>query len=181
MSEKSFAHFPNDAERTVDARVWLIAGCLLAGLGVAAGAFGAHGLQTRLKPGPDATQEERELSARRLETFETAARYQMYHALGLIAVGLVGLHARSGWLGAAGWLFVAGIVIFSGMLYGWVLTQYRPLAMIVPIGGTAFILGWVALAGACFAARQSEPIRRSSTGGESAERPATLEFELQRR
>lgn len=130
----------------IDAKYWIVAGALIAGLGVVAGAFGAHGLETKLKTPPDASQQERDLSARRLHNFEVAVRYQMYHALGLILVGMVGLHTKSAWISIAGWLFIAGLVIFSGMLYGWVLFQVRALAMIVPIGGTAFILGWLALA-----------------------------------
>lgn len=157
----------------MEPRFWLTIGCLLAGLAVVAGAFGAHGLESSLKPAPDASTQERELAERRLQNFETAARYQMFHALALIAVGLIGLHGRSAWLNIAGWLFVAGIVLFSGLLYGWVLWQIRPLAMIVPLGGTAFILGWIALAVAAFAASGQQPSNRpSSAAGETAHHAA---------
>lgn len=146
----------------MDARAWIVCGSLLAGLGVAAGAFGAHGLEARLKPGAQATEQERDLAGRRIHTFEVAVRYQMYHSLALVLVGLLALFARSAWLNAAGWLFLAGILLFSGLLYGWVLLQVRWMAMIVPLGGTAFILGWLALAAAgLLAGRQGSPASRA--------------------
>jgi len=108
-------------------------GALSALVAVAAGAFGAHGLADRLP-------------AERLVTFETAARYQMYHALALLAVA----GAATRWPGspvtAAGWLFLAGTVLFSGSLYVLSLTGIRWLGAITPIGGTALIVGWIALA-----------------------------------
>lgn len=92
-----------------------------------------------------------------LEVFETAARYQMYHALALLAVAWivsragevtagVSTAAGSGWAVLAGWLFVAGIVIFSGSLYAMVFTGVRGLGAVTPLGGVAFIAGWVCLA-----------------------------------
>jgi uncharacterized membrane protein YgdD (TMEM256/DUF423 family) len=99
---------------------------------VAAGAFGAHALRARL-------------SADLLGVFETAARYQMYHALGLMAVAW----AASRWPGAlpqwAGWLFVAGTVLFSGSLYALALSGVRWLGAITPLGGVAFLAGWICL------------------------------------
>jgi uncharacterized membrane protein YgdD (TMEM256/DUF423 family) len=99
---------------------------------VAAGAFGAHALRGRL-------------SADLLGVFETAARYQMYHALGLMAVAW----AASRWPGAlpqwAGWLFVAGTVLFSGSLYALALSGVRWLGAITPLGGVAFLAGWICL------------------------------------
>jgi uncharacterized membrane protein YgdD (TMEM256/DUF423 family) len=99
---------------------------------VGAGAFGAHGLRARLSP---------EL----LAVFETAARYQMYHALALLAVAW----AVTRWPGAlpqwAGWLFVAGTVLFSGSLYLLALTGIRWLGAITPLGGLAFLAGWLCL------------------------------------
>lgn len=107
-------------------------GGLFGALAVAAGAFGAHALRTRVGP-------------RELEVFETAARYQMYHALALLAAAwAVGGDRRLG--GAAGWLFTAGIVVFSGSLYALVLTGQRWLGAVTPLGGVAFILGWLCLA-----------------------------------
>lgn len=113
-------------------RLFWIGGALLAFLGVAAGAFGAHGLRGRLTPED-------------LAIFETAVRYQMYHSLALLAVAW----ANGQWPGtlanAAGWFFVAGILIFSGSLYLLVLTNTRWLGAITPIGGLAFLAGWICL------------------------------------
>jgi len=112
-------------------RLFVTLGALLAGLGVAAGAFGAHGLRQRLSP---------EL----LAVFETGVRYQVYHALALLAVGAV----VGRWPGAAtaGWLFVAGIAIFSGSLFVLALSGVRWLGAITPLGGLCFLLGWGVLA-----------------------------------
>jgi uncharacterized membrane protein YgdD (TMEM256/DUF423 family) len=117
-------------------RLFLVVGALSACLAVGAGAFGAHGLRERL-------------STDMLGTFQTAATYQMYHALALLAVGiLLSRFAQdsSTWLTAAGWLFVAGSVLFSGSLYALALTDIRWLGAITPLGGVAFLLGWLALA-----------------------------------
>ena len=100
---------------------------------VAAGAFGAHGLKSRL-------------GADLLATFEIGVRYQMYHALGLVAVGLLAAHRPGGLLDAAGWSMVAGIVIFSGSLYALALSGVRVLGAITPIGGLAFLDAWVLFA-----------------------------------
>jgi uncharacterized membrane protein YgdD (TMEM256/DUF423 family) len=125
-------------------RTFMILGALSAGLSVAAGAFGAHALRARVEP-------------RLLEVFETAARYQMYHALALFAVAWViarGSGVASEELGpapgigmavAAGWLFVAGTVVFSGSLYAMTFTGIRGLGAIAPIGGVCFLVGWVCL------------------------------------
>ena len=106
---------------------------LSAFLAVAAGAFGAHALRARLSPDL-------------LAVFETAARYQMYHALGLLAVAWMVTRWPGPWPVRAGWLFVAGTVLFSGSLYLLALTGQRWLGAITPLGGLAFILGWAALA-----------------------------------
>jgi uncharacterized membrane protein YgdD (TMEM256/DUF423 family) len=110
---------------------WL--GCMFGLTGVAAGAFGAHALRSRLP-------------ADLLAVFETGARYQMYHALALLAVALVASRAASGAATAAGWLFTAGIVVFSGSLYALALSGVRVLGAITPLGGACFLAGWVALA-----------------------------------
>ena len=103
---------------------------LLGALGVAAGAFGAHALRERL-------------DAPSLATFETAARYQMYHALALIALALAAQRWPGAPLHTSGWLFTAGILIFGGTLYALALGAPRWLGAITPIGGVCFILGWV--------------------------------------
>jgi uncharacterized membrane protein YgdD (TMEM256/DUF423 family) len=102
------------------------AGAINAGLAVAAGAFAAHGLKSRI-------------DAHALEIFETAARYQMYHALAMVLAGI--LVAKR-----AGWVFQGGIVVFSGSLYLLALTDATWLGAITPIGGIAFLAGWVLLA-----------------------------------
>lgn len=102
-------------------------------LSVAAGAFGAHALRARLSP-------------ESLAVFETAARYQMYHALGLFAVAW----AVGRWPGSlaqwSGWLFVGGTLLFSGSLYALALTGIRWIGAITPLGGAAFLAGWLCLA-----------------------------------
>jgi uncharacterized membrane protein YgdD (TMEM256/DUF423 family) len=112
-------------------RLFPALGALFGALAVAAGAFGAHALRARLEP-------------RDLEIFETAARYQLYHALALFAVAWA-MECNRQWGLAAGWLFVAGVVVFSGSLYALVLTGQRWLGAVTPLGGVAFILGWVCL------------------------------------
>jgi len=108
-------------------------GALSGAISVAAGAFGAHALRGKGEP-------------RLLEVFETAARYQMYHALALVAVGLIASRWPSGLLNTAGWLFVAGTLFFSGSLYAMTFTGVRALGAITPIGGVCFIAGWICLA-----------------------------------
>lgn len=114
-------------------RLFIILGAVSACIGVGAGAFGAHGLRARLTPDM-------------LIVFETGARYQMYHALGLLAVAWI----VSRWPGtlavSAGWLFVAGTVLFSGSLYLLALTGVRTLGAVTPFGGVCFIAGWICLA-----------------------------------
>jgi uncharacterized membrane protein YgdD (TMEM256/DUF423 family) len=113
---------------------WIRVGAVIGGLGVIAGAFGAHGLEGKL-------------DSRGFEVFETAARYQMYHAPALLAVGLLAMIGRRGTaLNIAGWSFTLGVLIFSGTLYALAFTGIRWLGMITPIGGLALIAGWFALA-----------------------------------
>jgi uncharacterized membrane protein YgdD (TMEM256/DUF423 family) len=114
-------------------RVFFGLGALSALLAVAAGAFGAHALRQRMTPDT-------------LGVFEIGARYQMYHALGLLAAAWAAARWPGGVTTTAGWLFVAGTMIFSGSLYGISLTGHRWLGAVTPLGGLAFILGWAALA-----------------------------------
>jgi uncharacterized membrane protein YgdD (TMEM256/DUF423 family) len=109
-------------------------GCFFAALGVAAGAFGAHGLKNILSPDM-------------LAVYETAVRYQMYHSFGLIAVGVLAkLHGEASRTVIAGWCFVAGILLFSGSLYALTLADMKWLGAVTPLGGVAFIAGWLSLA-----------------------------------
>jgi uncharacterized membrane protein YgdD (TMEM256/DUF423 family) len=114
-------------------RLWLILGAASAFLSVAAGAFGAHALRTRLPPDMQTI-------------FETGARYHMYHSLGLIAVGLLANLRPSPLLNGAGWALVVGIVLFSGSLYALALSGVRVLGAITPLGGVGFLVGWVLFA-----------------------------------
>ncbi|MEJ8801899.1 DUF423 domain-containing protein [Pontibacter sp. H249] len=111
----------------------LLIASALGGLTVAIGAFGAHALAKLLE------------STGRVETFETAVKYQMYHTLALLAVGLLLFRVEQPALQVAAWCFFIGILIFSGSLYVLTLTGITWLGAITPIGGTLFIVGWGAL------------------------------------
>ena len=119
-------------------RLFYILGALAAGLAVALGAFGAHGLANRVTP-------------ERLDVYKTGVLYHMVHALALFAASW----AATQWPGwpvhTAGYLFLAGIVLFSGSLYLLVLTDTAWLGAITPLGGVAFIAGWVLLAWGAYA------------------------------
>ena len=113
---------------------WIRVGALVGGLGVIAGAFGAHGLEGTL-------------DSKAMDVFETAAKYQMYHAPALLAVGLLVRSGRAGRsTNLAGWSFLIGVLIFSGTLYALAFTGLRWLGAITPIGGLALIAGWFTLA-----------------------------------
>lgn len=114
-------------------RLWIVIGAVSAFISVAAGAFGAHALKARL------TQD-------LLAIFETGVRYQMYHSLGLLAVGLLAASRPSGLLNGAGWALVVGILLFSGSLYVLALSGVRWLGAITPLGGVSFLVGWVLFA-----------------------------------
>jgi uncharacterized membrane protein YgdD (TMEM256/DUF423 family) len=119
-------------------QLFVSAGALLGGLGVLAGAFGAHALQVRL--GPDA-----------LETWDTAVFYQLVHALLLVATGLwlkpasADSQGPQASLSAAGLALIAGILLFSGSLYALALGGPSALGPVTPLGGVAFVVGWVCL------------------------------------
>jgi len=121
-------------------RIFVALGAVNGLISVAAGAFGAHALKARLSPDL-------------LATFETGARYQMFHALGLLAIGLFALARPATLANAAGWAMLAGIVLFSGSLYVLALTGVRWLGAITPVGGVAFLVGWALLAGAALKSR----------------------------
>ncbi len=114
-------------------KIFVMLGALAGFVGVAAGAFGAHALKGHLEP-------------RMLEVFETGARYQMYHALALIAAAWMQHQTQSVAASVAGWAFAAGIILFSGSLYAMAFTGVRALGAVTPIGGVAFLIGWGALA-----------------------------------
>ena len=104
-------------------------GAVSAAISVAAGAFGAHGLRGKI-------------SDDMLTVFETGAKYQMYHALGLILIGVVLMHKPISALNTAGWLMAVGTLLFSGSLYGLALGGPKILGPITPLGGTAFMVAW---------------------------------------
>lgn len=117
------------------AKLFLVLGALAGAAGVALGAFGAHALKARLAPD-------------QLAVWQTAVQYHFWHALALVAIGIVIAVALPGstTLRWAGWLMVAGLVLFSGSLYVLVLSGARWLGAVTPLGGTAWIVAWLLLA-----------------------------------
>jgi uncharacterized membrane protein YgdD (TMEM256/DUF423 family) len=118
---------------------WLFVGAVNGFLAVAAGAFAAHGLETKV-------------DARTLQIFETGAHYHLTHALAVVAVALVPRGPANRSANLAAWLFTAGIVLFSGSLYFLVLADSDALVLLTPLGGLCFLAGWLTLA---FAALKS--------------------------
>ena len=107
-------------------------GCLFGFLGVALGAFGAHALSEHLSPDD-------------LAIFQTAVRYQLFHALALVAVACIPLRRPSRTVSLSGWAFTVGVLFFSGSLYLLVLTGERWMGAVTPLGGVAFLIGWGSL------------------------------------
>jgi uncharacterized membrane protein YgdD (TMEM256/DUF423 family) len=130
---------------------WISLGAIFCGLAVALGAFAAHGLDkvfvakyaegTRTVGGQTIP-----LAAKFLTDFKTGAEYQMYHGLALIATGLIAERRLSRWAAIAAWSFSLGIILFSGSLYILTLTGVTKWGAVTPLGGLAFLVGWVALA-----------------------------------
>jgi uncharacterized membrane protein YgdD (TMEM256/DUF423 family) len=114
-------------------RIFFVFGALSAFIGVAAGAFGAHGLKNRI-------------DIEMLAVFEVAVRYQMYHAFGLIAAAWVQSKWPSTFAAAGGWLFIVGTILFSGSLYVMSVGGTKWLGAVTPAGGLAFLAGWLCLA-----------------------------------
>jgi len=116
------------------AKLFVLLGALAAAIGVALGAFGAHALKSRL-------------SADMLAVWQTAVQYHLWHALGLVAIGLLAQHLPASVpVRIAGWLMLAGIVLFSGSLYVLAVSGLRSLGALTPFGGACFIFAWLALA-----------------------------------
>jgi uncharacterized membrane protein YgdD (TMEM256/DUF423 family) len=111
---------------------WAVAGAGLMAAAVAVGAFAAHALKARLTP-------------EMFQVFEVGVRYHVYHALGLFIVAWISTVRTTGLVNAAGFCFLGGILLFSGALYLYALSGAKALAMLAPIGGTLFIVGWVLL------------------------------------
>lgn len=114
------------------ANIWLSAAAFSGFLSVAFGAFGAHGLKGVLDPYSSAI-------------FDTAVQYQMFHTLGLLAIGVLQVSYPQRSFKLSGWCFLFGIILFSGSLYVLALSEMAWLGAIAPIGGTAFLIGWGAL------------------------------------
>ncbi|GAE26836.1 hypothetical protein JCM9140_2940 [Halalkalibacter wakoensis JCM 9140] len=115
------------------AKIFILIGSIIMGLSVAIGAFGAHGLEPRL-------------TERMMKNYQTGVQYHMVHGLAILAVGIIALKYQLPGLNGAGWSFLIGILLFSGSLYAMALTGITKLGAITPIGGLAFIVGWVLLA-----------------------------------
>lgn len=113
-------------------KLWLTIGALSGFFAVALGAFGSHGLAHRVPP-------------EQITTFEIGVRYHMYHALALFAVAWLASREPGALVSTAGWAFVAGIVLFSGSLYFLGLTGSKALVLVTPLGGVAFMIGWLCL------------------------------------
>ncbi len=118
-------------------QTWFAIGCALMVIGVAAGAFAAHGLKGRL-------------SVDDLDIWQTAARYHVYHALALLAVAYAAVRWPGSLVTTAGGLFIAGIVLFSGSLYVLALSGVKWLGAVTPLGGLCFLAGWASLAAAAW-------------------------------
>ena len=110
----------------------LLIGAINGFIAVALGAFGAHGLEGKL-------------SEKLMGTWEKAVQYQMGHTIAIFATGILALKTGLGNYVTAGWFFFAGIIIFSGSLYLYSLTETKTFAMITPVGGVAFLIGWIVL------------------------------------
>lgn len=138
-------------------KVLLLAGAILAAVGVVIGAFGAHSLPKLISVAHlESEGEAVELVRKRVANWETGARYQMYHAIGLMIAGFLCQMVPRKLCAIAGWAFVFGILFFSGSLYLLALTNLKWLGAIAPIGGTAFIVGWISLAIAIYQTDQAE-------------------------
>ncbi|CAK6479616.1 DUF423 domain-containing protein [Peribacillus castrilensis] len=111
-------------------KLFIILGALNGFIAVALGAFGAHGLEGKI---PD----------KYLETWQTAVQYQMFHAVGLLVLGLLAGKISSPLINWSGWLMLIGIILFSGSLFILSVTQIKVLGAITPLGGVSFLVAWV--------------------------------------
>jgi uncharacterized membrane protein YgdD (TMEM256/DUF423 family) len=111
-------------------KLFIILGALNGFIAVALGAFGAHGLEGKI---PD----------KYLETWQTAVQYQMFHAVGLLVIGILAGKISSPLINWSGWLMLIGIILFSGSLFVLSVTQIKVLGAITPLGGVSFLVAWV--------------------------------------
>ena len=135
MAVESVSAITEGHERSAieSGRVWIALGAFIGLLAVLAGAVATHALRGTLEPDD-------------LRTFETAVRFQMYHALALLATGLIAMRWTSAWVNLAGWLFIAGVVLFSGSLYILALSGIGVFGAIAPLGGGSLMAAWALLA-----------------------------------
>ncbi len=110
-------------------KTWIVTGAVLAGLAVIIGAFGAHGLKPRI-------------SAENMTIYETAVQYHMFHSIGLLLIGIIGLYFNHDVVNLPAIFILTGIIIFCGSLYCLAITDLRWLGAITPIGGVSFVIGW---------------------------------------
>ncbi|PKR77183.1 DUF423 domain-containing protein [Halalkalibacillus sediminis] len=113
-------------------KILLLIGAINGFIAVALGAFGAHGLESRL-------------SEKMLQTWEKAVQYQMFHTMAIFIAAVLLMRSEISSFSTAGWVFLIGIVLFSGSLYIYSVTGIKALAMITPVGGLAFLIGWIIL------------------------------------
>ncbi|MHA6250632.1 DUF423 domain-containing protein [Oceanobacillus sp. CAU 1775] len=113
-------------------KLFLLIGIVNGFLAVALGAFGAHGLEGKV-------------TEKQLGTWEKAVDYQMFHSVAILLTGFLMMKFQAASLTGAGWAFLIGIILFSGSLYIYSTTAIKTFAMITPIGGVAFLVGWVLL------------------------------------
>lgn len=131
---------------------WITIGCILAALGVTLGALGAHGVEQEVKRQVEQGSYDGSHGDLLLDSWRSAVRYHMFHAIAIILVGFGATQWCSKWLTIAGGLFLTGVLLFSGLLYIYVGMQVAggarisALGAIVPIGGLAMIAGWLAFA-----------------------------------
>ncbi|MDW7613602.1 DUF423 domain-containing protein [Peribacillus simplex] len=118
-------------------KLFIILGALNAFIAVALGAFGAHGLEGKI---PD----------KYLEIWKTAVQYQMFHAVGLLVLGLLAGKISSPLISWSGWLMLIGIILFSGSLFVLSVTQIKVLGAVTPLGGVSFLVAWVLMAIAAY-------------------------------
>jgi uncharacterized membrane protein YgdD (TMEM256/DUF423 family) len=133
------------SENTASGRSWIAFAALSGAVSVIAGAFAAHGLDA-------------EAQAREIGWLHTGSQYEALHALAILAVVALAPRLNAGWARIAQWLFAVGSVLFPAALYGLALHLPRWLGAVAPIGGSAFILGWMALATAALARRARESV-----------------------
>lgn len=113
-------------------KLFLLLGAVSGFFAVALGAFGAHGLEGKL-------------SEKALAIWDKAVRYQMFHTMALVVAGLLMAKMQSSGMVWAGWMFFIGILLFSGSLYVYSVTGIKTFALITPLGGVAFLIGWILL------------------------------------